>query len=264
MRLSIVIPAYNEEKRIGKTLESYSEFFENLRKDNKLDYEILIVINNTTDRTEEIVRDSQKKNKNIRYLNFKPGGKGFATIEGFKDALKRDNDLIGFVDADLCTLPEDFYNLVRNMGDYGGSIGSRYTKGAVIDPKPTGKRLVAKRLFNLFVRFLLFLPYRDTQCGAKIFKRKALEKTLLALTMSRWAFDVDLIYSTRKAGFRIKEIPTRWSDKTDATINFWRAGPWMALGVMRLRLLNSPFKDFIRIYDKLLTSIKKKTGRDTR
>ncbi|MBU1988144.1 MAG: glycosyltransferase [Nanoarchaeota archaeon] len=256
VKLSIVMPAYNEERRIGRTLEAYSSYFESLRENGELDYEILVVINNTTDRTEEIVKQHMENNKCILYLNLVPDGKGFATIEGFKDALKRENDLIGFVDADLATLPEDFHDLVRKIGNAGGVIASRYVPGAQVHPKQTWQRIIVSRIFNILIRSALFLPYRDTQCGAKLFRRQAIERFLPKVTMSRWAFDVDLIYSARKAGFNVREIPTRWSDKEYSTINFASAGPWMALGIIRLRMLNSPAKIFIRIYDKLLISIK--------
>lgn len=250
------MPAYNEEKRIDNTLEAYSNYFEELRKNKELDYEILVVINNTKDRTEEIVKKYNKKNNQIKYLNFKQGGKGFAITEGFKDALKRNNSLIGFVDADLATTPEAFHYLIKNMSNNcDGAIASRYIKGSIVKPKPTIQRIITSRIFNFFIRTLLFMPYRDTQCGAKIFKRKAIERTLPSLSMSKWAFDVDLIYRLRRLGYKIKEFRTTWSDMKYSKINFLSAGPWMALGVIRLRLLNSPLKDFIRIYDKLLNRI---------
>lgn len=250
-KIAIIIPAYNEEKRIGKTLQAYSEYFEDIRIRTESDYEILVVINNTKDKTEEIVRTFAGKNKRIGYLNFKEGGKGFAVIEGFKDALTRDNALIGFVDADFATKPEHFYDLVRKMGSKDGSIASRYIPGAIINPRPTFSRLVAKRMFNTVVRSLLFLPYKDTQCGAKVFRRGAIERTISSITMSQWAFDVDLLYSIRKKGFKIKEVPTVWSDMAYSKLNFWKAGPRMALGVVRLRLLNSPFRIFLRVYEGL-------------
>src|SRR3989344_8183585 len=110
MKISIIIPAYNEEKRIGRTLEEYLKFFSIKKKQEKIrNFEILVVINNTKDRTEEIVKEKQKKCMELRYLNFKQGGKGFAITEGFKDALKRDNKLIGFVDADMSTSPEEYF-----------------------------------------------------------------------------------------------------------------------------------------------------------
>lgn len=248
--VSIVIPAYNEEKRIGKTLDVFGEFFEKIRRDGKIEYELLVVINNTKDRTEEIVKENQRNNSRIRYLNFKRGGKGFAVIEGFKDALKRKNDLIGFVDADLATSPKEFYRLIEHIGNYDGIIASRYVAGAVIKPKPSLQRLLAKKAFNILVRFLLLIPYRDTQCGAKVFKRRTVQEFVNSITMSQWAFDVDLLYTARKKSFKIREFPTMWADKEYSKINFWRAGPGMAIGVVRLRILNSPYKGLLKIYDK--------------
>ena len=248
--ISLIIPAYNEEKRIGKTLERYSKYFNKLKEEKKLNYEIIVVINNTTDRTENIVEEYERTNPNIKHLNFKKGGKGFAVIEGFKYFLQRNNDLIGFVDADMATLPEDFYDLVKNIGEYDGIIASRYIEGSIIKPKPTIERLIAKRMFNLLVRSILFLPYRDTQCGCKLFKRESIENILPFLSMSHWAFDVDLLYTMKKAGFKIKEFPTTWSDKEYSKINFWKAGPGMALGVIRIRILNSVFRDLIRVYNR--------------
>ena len=251
MKVSIIIPAYNEEKRIDKTLSAYSKYFDNLVKKKELNYEIIVSINNTTDKTLEIVKKHKKKNKKIRYLNLKPGGKGFAVIKGFKDALKRKNDLIGFVDADMATPPQAFHYLIKNINENSGIIASRYHKHSVVHPKQTWKRIASSRMFNALVRIVLFLPLRDTQCGAKLFKRKALERTLRTLTMSQWAFDVDLLYNMKKLGYSIKEAPTMWSDKSDSKINFLSAGPFMALGVIRLRLINSPLKFIVKAYDKI-------------
>jgi len=103
-------------------------------------------------------------------------------------------------------------------------------------------------MFNMWVRAFLFLPYKDTQCGAKIFRKNALNNIIDSLSMSQWVFDVDLIYQLKKRGFRLNEVSTNWFDRGGSTINFWQAGPKMALGVIRLRLLNSPFKDFMRLY----------------
>jgi len=255
--ISIIIPAYNEEKRIGKTLDKYSKYFEIQRRQKKIDYGILVVINNIMDRTEEIVKSAQKKNKRITYLNLKLGGKGFAVIEGFKEALKGGYDLIGFVDADMATSPEEYWKLIENMGKYDGIIADRYMKDSKIFPHPTMQRLFARKLFNFIIRSFLLMPLSDTQCGAKIFKREILEKIIPLLTMSQWAFDVELLYTLRKKDFRIRSFPTIWIDKEYSTINFWQAGPWMALGVIRLRILNSPFKRFIRVYDKLIGFIPK-------
>jgi len=257
MKIAIIIPAYNEEKRIGKTLNAYSIYFNELKNYRKLDYEIIVIINNTKDETEQIVKDYKRTNPNINYLNFERGGKGFAVVEGFKYALKGENDLIGFVDADMATLPEEFYKLIENINAYDGAIADRYLKNSEVFPKITFRRLVVGRAFNYFIRAVLFINYKDTQCGAKIFKKRALQEVIPRLNMSKWAFDVELLYQLKKLGYKIISVPTKWIDREYSKINFLRAGPWMALGVIRLRILNSPLNKFIKIYDKFLGSIKK-------
>ena len=251
MKISIIIPAYNEEKRISNTLKTYLTFFRDISKKNKIDYEILVVINNTTDRTESLVKNIARADNHLRYLNLKPGGKGLAIIAGFKDALKRKNDLIGFVDADMATSPEAFYDLIKNIDIYDGIIASRYIKGAIVNPKQSLKRIISSRIYNLFLRVLFLIPYQDTQCGAKVFKRMAIEKVINSLVITKWAFDIDLIYQLRKNNMKIREFPTVWSDKEYSKINFIKAGPRMALAAIRLRLINSRFKFLIRGYDLL-------------
>ena len=104
-KISIIIPAYNEEKRIKETLNSNLKFFKNLKKRKILDFEMIVAVNGSKDRTIEIVKGFAKKNKELRYLNLKRGAKGYAVIEGFKEALKGKSNLIGFKDADMATSP---------------------------------------------------------------------------------------------------------------------------------------------------------------
>jgi len=246
MRVSIVIPAYNEEERIGNTLNEYGRFFKDLKNQGILDFEIVIVINCSTDKTEEIVKKYSKEYKEIVYFVLKEKGKGLAIIEGFKDALTRNNDLIGFVDADLATGPEAFYDLARRIKTSDVAIASRYVKGAVVHPKQTPKRILMSRVFNILVRTLFFMPYRDTQCGAKLIKRHALERTIDELKITQWAIDINILYALRKKDFRIKEIPTVWSDKSGSKINWKRTSLGMAFAVIRLRIINSPFRRFLK------------------
>ena len=258
MKLSIIIPAHNEEKRISKTLEAYCSFFLEKKKEKEIDnFQILVVINNTSDKTEDIVKSNMKRFKNLSYIRFKEGGKGFAVIKGFQDAIKNNFDLIGFVDADMATPPEAFYYLIKKINGYDGAIASRYVKGSAVHPKPQLKRIISARIFNNFIKFLLHLRYKDTQCGAKIFKKNALNKVLPYLGMSKWAFDVDLLYALKKQKFKIIELPTKWSDREYSKINFMKAGPWMALAIVRLRLINSPLRFIIGTYDKILNCMRK-------
>lgn len=253
-KISIVIPAYNEEKRIGKTLETYEKFFMNLKNKKKLDFEIIVVINNTKDRTKEIVIDFSKKYSEIKYLDFRQGGKGFAIIQGFREALKGDSTLIGFVDADMATGPEPFYWLIRDIGKNDGAIASRGLKSSKV--KSSFKRLITHKGFNFLVRTILFLPYRDTQCGAKIFTREAIIGVVDEIGTTQWGFDVDLLFRLRKKGFKIKEVPTIWEDVAGSKINLKSVPIKMLAMIIRLRILNSPFRDFIRLYDKLPEKLK--------
>jgi len=251
MKVSIIMPAYNEEKRIGDTLRAYSDYFSIVKKKDGLDYEILVVVNNTTDKTEEIIRNISKSDKRISYITRVKGGKGYAIIEGFREALNGKNDLIGFVDADLATPPEAFHALVRNIGNHGGAIASRWMGGSIIRTKQTLRRRVMSIGFNALVRSILLMPYKDTQCGAKLFRKEVIDSIIGEIGITNWAFDVDLIYKTRKKGFRLKEIPTIWEDKKDSKLNITRVPFEMFFGLLRVRLLNSPFKGIIRFYNNL-------------
>ena len=110
-RISIIIPAHNEEKRIGRILKKYSKFF----REKKEFFVIIVVLNACKDNTLGVVKEFQKKFKEIKFLEFEQAGKGFAIIEGFKEALRKDFELIGFVDADMATPPEAFYALIENI-----------------------------------------------------------------------------------------------------------------------------------------------------
>lgn len=252
MKICIVIPAYNEEKRIGQTLEEYGSFF----RDVGLDINFLIVINNTTDKTEEIVRRYQKKYPEISYLNLIPGGKGFAITAGFKEAINKRFDLIGFLDADMSTPPSAFYDLIKNIRTLDGIIANRWDKNSIINTKQTIFRRIISRGYNLIVRTLFLIPYRDTQCGAKLFRREILEKIVPKLGSSEWSFDVDLLFYARWFGARIKEIPTIWEDKKGSKINLKRTPLKMLASSVRLRLIHSPIRDFVRLYRRLPAKFK--------
>lgn len=259
--ISIVIPAHNEEKRIRITLENYGRFLKEKKDKKEIDnFEILVVINNTQDKTEEIVKEISKKYNEIRYLNFKEGGKGFAIIEGFKDALKRKNQMIGFVDADMSTPPEAFYWLIKILKKeqtIGGVIANRWNKRSKIRLKQTILRRIVSRGYNFLIRTLFFLPYKDTQCGAKMFRRKILEDNICKLITSNWGFDVALLFCLKKeAKAKIIDIPTIWEDKQESKLNLKKTPLTMFASLMRLRLIHSPFRFIVRIYRKLPNKLK--------
>ena len=259
MKISIIIPAYNEEKRIGRTLEAHTLYFENIRKKQNLDYELLVVINNTTDNTESIVKQHIKKNSRIKYLNLKKGGKGYAVIEGFKEALKEDYDLIGFVDADLATSPEAFHQLIIWIKNNDGILANRYAKESKLTPSLNFRRIIVAKVFNFLVRSLFFMPYRDTQCGAKLFTKKAAQEIVRSVKMSQWAFDVELLYRLHKKNYQVKEIPTVWREVGGSKLNLKKSSIQMFLAITQLRIINSPFKKILKPLNPIIKTLWKKT-----
>ncbi|MEK6873867.1 MAG: glycosyltransferase [Nanoarchaeota archaeon] len=253
-KASIIIPAYNEEKRIGSTLEEYSNYFNSLNKEGLVDYEIIVVINGTTDNTEKVVEKYEKLNRKIKHLTYKKGGKGFAIIEGFKYALERNKGFIGFVDADMATSPEEFYKLVKSIGHNNGVITSRGLKDSYV--KTSFSRKLTNRGFNLVVRLFLFLPFSDTQCGAKLFDYKATKFIVSNMSFTQWAFDIEMLYLLVNNNFKIKEIPTKWVDKGGSKINLTKVPIKMFLSVVRLRLTYSPFKFVVGLYDRIPEKLK--------
>ena len=236
MKLSIIIPAYNEERRLRPALQEYLNFFLPRYGD---DVEVLIVVNGSTDRTEQVAREMANGDPRIRVI-VEPQrvGKGGAVRLGFEAAR---GDLVGFVDADGSTPPAAFQDLVDNIGDAGAIIASRWHRDSQITPQPLSRR-IASRLFNGWVRLLFKLPITDTQCGAKVFTAPAIREALPHLGTTQWAFDVDLLFQLRRAGYDIKEIATVWNDKAGSRLHVFTASTEMFAALIRLRLLHSPFK----------------------
>lgn len=211
--ISIVIPAYNEEGRIERTLEAYVSQF-------KGPYELIVALNGCTDNTLGVVTDFSKKHATapIRILEYKDAiGKGGALRKGFSEAK---GEYIGFVDADLATPVKDFDMLcvyLREHSTVSGAIASRLKKGAVVHDRGI-IRTVVSHVFAGLVRFITDLEYFDTQCGAKVFTKKALNQILPDLTASDMTIDVDLLLAAKKHDLQIEEIPTEWFDRSSSAL----------------------------------------------
>ena len=256
MKISIIIPAHNEEGRIGKTLDSYTRFFKEKKKNKEIEnFEIIVVANACKDNTADIVKEFRKKYREIKLLNFELGGKGFAIQQGFKESLQGEAGLIGFVDADMATSPEDFYDLVKKIGDHDGIIASRYLKGSIVKPKQPFMRVLASRIFNFIVRSLFLFNFRDTQLGGKILKKGAVESILPLLSITQWAFDIDLLYNLKKSGHKVKEHPTIWRDISGSKINLKKSSVQMLFAVLKLRIVNSRFRNTWRIFRSLSAAV---------
>lgn len=247
MKLSIVMPAYNEEQRLRPTLDVYAPFFAE-RFGN--DYELIVVVNGSRDRTEQVALDHAKQWPQIRVIvEPRKIGKGGAIMRGFTAAT---GDLIGFVDADGATQPPAYFDLVQNIGAAGCIIASRWIPGAVVSPKQPLKRRIASRIFNWLVKTLFKVRIHDTQCGAKLCKGAAVKQVLPDLGLTRWAFDVDLLFQLRRHGYSITEIPTVWQDVGGSQLHVGKASTEMFIAIVRLRLIHSPFKFIVTIYDRTI------------
>ena len=258
--LLILIPAYNEEARIEPVLRDYASFFQ---KNYSGKTQILVVLNGCTDNTLGVVRRVAADYFSVGALEFREAiGKGGALIEGLKLAPLA--DLIGYADADGATSPAAFMELVRRIGDADCVIGSRWLPESVMHQEQPTLRRVASRTFHFIVEMLFWMHIKDTQCPCKLMRREVVEKIHPALRIADLAFDVNLLVSIKRAGFKILEVPIEWTDKIGSKVSasLFRSSLTMFLSVVRVRLiywpwiykykLNRPFRPLAGwIYKKL-------------
>ncbi len=234
--LLLLIPAYNEEQRIEPVLRDYGRYF---RDHYRGPFQLVVVLNGCRDNTRGVVEKVARDFPSISYLDFpEPIGKGGALIEGLKLAPRA--DVIGYVDADGATPPRALHELVRRIDQADCVIGSRWLPGARLHVAQSRKRRIASRLFHVLVQLLFRMNIKDTQCGAKVMRREAVEKIHSALRIADMAFDINLLYALHRAGFRILEVPTEWTDKVGSKVRLFRTSLTMFLSTVRVRLIYSP------------------------
>ncbi len=253
--LLLLIPAYNEERRIEPVLREYATYF---RDHHSGKFQLVVVLNGCRDNTLGVVNRVAAEFPAISALEFAEAiGKGGALIEGLKLALHA--DLIGYVDADGATPPHAFHDLVRRTDQADCVIGSRWIEGAVLHVEQSGKRQFASRVFHFIVECLFRMHIRDTQCGAKVMRRHAVESIHSNLRIADMAFDINLLYSLHRAGFKILEVPTEWTDKIGSKVTLFRTSLTMFLSAVRIWLVYSPrFYRLLRPLKPLETWIYKK------
>ncbi len=247
-RLALLIPAYNEEARIGPVLVRYADA---CRASWPGPVRITVVLNGCHDDTLEVVRQAAVGRTDIEWLDFPaPIGKGGALIEGFRHALDQGADIIGFVDADGATPPESFLKLAERCaaGEADCLIGSRWLPDSVLHQRQPRLRRWLSRGFHALVELLFWMGIKDTQCPAKVAQRAALERVLPALHIADLAFDVNLLYALRRAGASVREVPVEWTDQAGSKVSasLGRSCLVMFLSVVRLRLVHSPLYRWLR------------------
>ena len=204
---SLVIPAYNEEFRITPLLEGIDRF----------DGELIVVCDGT-DRTADVVESiaARRPDLHIRCLRFDHRlGKGGGVLAGLSAARA---PLVGYFDADGSTGINEMYRLISAVSSADGAIGSRWIPGSRLTVRQGILRRVESRGFNLLIRLLYGLPYNDTQCGAKVFKKEAIDTVLPAMISRGFEFDVELLWRMRSACFVINEVPIEWQNKGNSRV----------------------------------------------
>jgi dolichyl-phosphate beta-glucosyltransferase len=223
--LSIVIPACNEEKRIKATLEKLLRFLNKARLKSEV-----IVVNNGEDDTWRVVKEFVERDSRVRLIDFrKPLGKGRALKEGFKAA---HGDVLTF-DADASMPPKEIPKLLKALKDCDVVIASRRLPESSVSGIPPHRK-TASATFALLVKLVGGLPYSDTQCGFKLFRRSALKKMLSLMRESGFAWDVEMLYLARRLKLKVREVPVEWSYASGGSVSPGAAAK-MVLDLLILR-----------------------------
>jgi len=231
--LSIVLPAYNEEQRLGESLPRLLEYAS--AKD--WSYEIIVVDDGSTDRTSAVAADNLDGTP-YRILRNDPNrGKGFSVKRGVLEARGR---YVLFTDTDLSTPIEEVENLIRAL-DNGAdvAIGSRALSESRIEKHQPWRREILGKLFNRFLQILVLRGLHDTQCGFKCFRLEVIEPVFTRQTLDGWAFDVEVLFIARRLGYHIAEVPVRWINSEVTRVSPLPDGLRMLWDTLRVRRIHS-------------------------
>jgi len=236
MRLSFVIPLYNEEKRIQKSCREIIKF----RKSLPFENEWIFVNDGSTDRTELLARE-ELGTLPYRWLNLKENqGKGWAVRQGVLEAT---GDYIFFSDADLSTPLSEYARLLKVLEDsFSLAIGSRALSESQVLVRQNWVRQTMGRIFNRIARMLAFQGIRDSQCGFKGFKRDVAWKLFSLQKIKGFSFDAEIIYLAQKLGFQIAEIPVTWVNSGESKVDMFRDSFQMLVDLFRIRSLHQDLR----------------------
>jgi len=217
INLSIVIPAYNEEKTIENTIYSINGYLKN----KNFNYEIIVVDDGSKDKTSLKVQEISKNITVVRLVSYKPNkGKGEAIQQGIFAAK---GNLILFSDADLSTPISELEKLIPWIKEgYDIIIGSRRVQTSNITKKQPFHRRLSGKIFQWMIRVVLHLPFSDTQCGFKLFKGSVAKELFSKLKHKGFVFDVEIIYKAYISGYKIAEVGVLWANDPTSTVRFFR------------------------------------------
>ena len=228
MFLSIIIPAYNEETRLPDTLNKVGSFLGT----QSYSHEVLIVNNNSTDRTEEIIKDYCSRFPDMQGLFEEEPGKGAAVRCGM---LQAQGDFLFMCDADLSMPIEELENfLPPKLEDIDISIASREAPGAIRYHEPHFRHF-GGRMMNWLIQLFILPGLNDTQCGFKCFSKEAAKDLFNHQTLPGWSFDIELIYIARQRGYKIQEIPIPWYYHQESKVNAVRDALQILMDIQTIR-----------------------------
>ena len=211
--LSIVIPAYKEERRIQKVLNAIVEY----QKNHEFEIEVVVVIDGSPDNTTETVDSFKDKIKILKIVDRKINkGKGYSIKEGV--ALTHGKYVL-FTDADNSTPFYQVDKLLKFTDMYDVVIGSRYCKDGRLAKPQSFVRRMGGRVLNIVIQILACRGIKDTQCGFKLFEAKTAKEVFSRQTFDRWSFDIELLAIARKKGHKVKEVGIVWYDDPHSTVD---------------------------------------------
>ena len=229
LELSIIIPSYNEESRLPATLERIVAYL----KTRERKAEVLVVDDGSKDRTAEMAESFRGKIPALRVVsNGVNRGKGFSVRHGMQEARGR---FALFTDADLSAPIEETDKLIAALEDCDVAIGSRAVDRSLITAHESPFREFAGIIFNKIVRIILWLPFVDTQCGFKAFRRERCGVIFEQQTIERFGFDPELLYLARHHGLHTVEIPVRWGHSPATKVSMLRDSVQMFIDVFTIR-----------------------------
>ncbi len=205
--LSIIIPVYNEGERIGSSLEKIFRFLDQRR----IAAEVIAVNDGSRDNTAEVLAAFAARHANMRILE-NPGnrGKGYSVRNGMLNAR---GDMLLFTDADLSSPIEEAPRLLDALAQGADvAFGSRWKEKELQTRRQSVMRQAAGRLYNLLLRVVLGLPYRDTQCGFKAFTRETARILFTRQRIERWGFDPEVLFIARRFHLKLVEVPVQWAN----------------------------------------------------
>ncbi len=226
--LSIIIPAFNEENRLPTTLVQVNDFIQT----QPYESEILIVENGSKDHTFQIARDFSEQNPHFRVIHEERRGKGLAVKRGM---LESRGEFRFMCDADLSMPVSEIPRFLPPLlNDIDVAIASREAVGSRRIHEPFYRHL-GGRMINFMIRILALPGLQDTQCGFKCFRRQAAEDLFSHLTLTGWAFDVEVLYIARRRGYRMAEIPIPWYFDPESKLSLARDTLRMGLDLLTIR-----------------------------